>query len=230
MTQERGPNRRREDGPDRIRVVLADDHPVVRGGIRIMLEAHGDIEVVGEAHNGEEAITLVREIMPDVLLLDMEMPKKSGLEVARDLARAATRILALSAHDDEEYIFGLLDAGASGYLTKDEAPDMIVDAVRGVAAGEDEWISARVAEKMIRRRRYELEKQSADLSPREAEVLTLVGRGLTNPQIAETLFISEGTVKNHVSRVYEKLGLRTRAEAVAWAWEHGLVTPPARRP
>ena len=212
------------EAPD-IRVLLVDDHPVVRGGIRTMLEASDGIEVVGEASNGQEALDLVHELQPDVMLLDMEMPVKPGLEVARTLAeeKAAVRIIALSAYDDDEYIFGLLDTGASGYLTKDEAPYIIVEAVKGVAQGEDGWISRRVADKMVRRRRNALERQSADLSAREWEVLKLVGKGMTNPEISETIFISEGTVKNHVSHIYEKLGFRTRAEAVAWAWEHGLM-------
>ncbi|HAY36750.1 MAG: response regulator transcription factor [Rhodothermales bacterium] len=208
-----------------IRVVLADDHPVVRGGVKNMLVENDDIDVVGEASDGAQALKMVRDLQPDVLLLDMEMPIKPGIEVARDLAQEQhpTRILALSAYDDDEYIFGLLDAGAAGYLTKDEAPLIIVEAVRGVAQGEDDWISRRVADKMVRRRRTHLERNSADLSGREWEVLKLVGKGLTNPEIGDLLFISEGTVKNHVSHIYEKLGFRTRAEAVAWAWEHGLM-------
>ena len=208
-----------------IRVVLADDHPVVRGGVKNMLVENDDIDVVGEASDGAQALKMVRDLQPDVLLLDMEMPIKPGIEVARDLAQEQhpTRILALSAYDDDEYIFGLLDAGAAGYLTKDEAPLIIVEAVRGVAQGEDDWISRRVADKMVRRRRTHLERNSADLSGREWEVLKLVGKGLTNPEIGDLLFISEGTVKNHVSHIYENLGFRTRAEAVAWAWEHGLM-------
>jgi len=211
--------------PEVIRVLLADDHPVVRGGIRNMLEQADDIRVVGEAESGAAALEMVEELDPDVLMLDMEMPEVPGLEVARVLAdqEARVRIIALSAYDDDEYIFGLLDTGASGYLTKDEAPYIIVEAVRGVANGEEGWISRRVADKMVRRRRRSLERQSAELSPRELEVLTHVGRGETNPEIAEKLFISEGTVKNHVSHIYEKLGIRTRAEAVAWAWEHGMM-------
>jgi len=208
-----------------IRIVLADDHPVVRRGIRSMLEKASDLVVVGEAGGGEEALRLVEHLSPDVLLLDMEMPDISGLEVARRLLAdgSPVHVLALSAHDDEQYIFGLLDHGAAGYLTKDEAPSTIVEAVRGVARGEKGWISRRVANKLVRRKRMALEAATSALSDREREVLRLMGRGYNNTRIAETLFISEGTVKNHVTHIYEKLNLRTRAEAVAWAWQHGMM-------
>ena len=209
-----------------IRIVLADDHPVVRRGIRSMLEKAGDLAVVGEASDGEEALRLVNQLTPDVLLLDMEMPGMGGLEVARRLLadESTARVLALSAYDDEQYIFGLLDHGAAGYLTKDEAPTTIVEAVRGVARGEEGWISRRVANKLVHRKRMALEAATDALSDRERDVLGLVGHGYNNSHIAETLFISEGTVKNHVTHIYDKLNLRTRAEAVAWAWQHGLVS------
>jgi len=208
-----------------ITVLLADDHPIVRDGIRQLLESAADIVVIAEAADGEEALRLVRDVNPDVLLLDMEMPVLSGLDVARRLAGVGSevRILALSAYDDEEYIFGVLDAGASGYLTKDEAPDTIVDAVRGVATGEDGWISQRAADQIVARRKRLFEQDATDLSARELNVLQHLATGMGNIAIAETLFISEGTVKNHVSHIYEKLGLRTRAEAVAWAWQHDVM-------
>ena len=212
---------------DSIRVVLADDHPVVRGGIRTLLEKAPGVTVVGEASSGREALGLVEKLAPDVLLLDMEMPGGTGLEVARWLQEraASVKVLALSAYDDEEYIFGLLDSGAAGYLTKDEAPDIIIEAVQGVARGEEGWISRRVASKIVSRKRTALKAATTTLSDRELEVLKLMARGDGNPLIAETLFISEGTVKNHVTRIYAKLDLRTRAEAVAWAWQHGLMEP-----
>ena len=135
---------------DSIRVVLADDHPVVRGGIRTLLEKAPGVTVVGEASSGREALGLVEKLAPDVLLLDMEMPGGTGREVARWLQEraASVKVLALSAYDDEEYLFGLLDSGAAGYLTKDEAPDINIEAVQGVARGEEGWISRRVASKM----------------------------------------------------------------------------------
>ncbi len=189
-----------------------------------MLERAPDMKVVGEADDGPMALRIVAQLQPDVLLLDMEMPGMPGLEVARQLAAEdhPVRVLALSAYDDEQYIFGLLDIGASGYLTKDEAPTTILDAVRGVAKGEDGWISRRVAEKLVRRRSRRA-TPADDLSEREREVLRELGLGKNNREIADALFIAEGTVKNHVTHIYEKLGLRTRAEAVAWAWQHGVV-------
>ncbi|MDQ3855113.1 MAG: response regulator transcription factor [Chloroflexota bacterium] len=207
-----------------IRVLLADDHPVVRGGIKALLEVAEDIAVVGEASDGAEALRLAREMQPDVLVLDMELPEMSGAEVAERLAGSAhpVRVLALSAYDRENYITETLEAGAAGYLTKDEAPGHIVEAVRGVARGQDGWVSRRVAAKMIQRAKVRSRNQTpaqSALSPREQEVLELLAGGIPNPEIASTLFISEGTVRNHVTSIYNKLGARTRAEAVAKAWQ-----------
>jgi DNA-binding NarL/FixJ family response regulator len=217
-----------------IRVLLADDHPVVRSGIRALLEKAPDITVVGEASDGTEALRLVDQLKPDVLLLDMELPVLTGVEVAQRLqvARDPVRILALSAHDDEQYIFGLLSNGAVGYMTKDEALTTITDAVRGVARGEAGWLSRRITAKVLQRKVAGAESQadhSAALSARERQVLRLVAQGNPNEQIASTLCISDGTVKNHVTNIYSKLGVRTRAEAVAWAWKQGIMddTPSA---
>jgi RNA polymerase sigma factor (sigma-70 family) len=213
------------DKPHIISVLLADDHPIVRDGVRQLLERADDIEVIAEASDGQEALDLVFELNPDVLLLDMEMPIVTGIEVARQLAsrESKVRILALSAYDDEEYIFGVLDAGAAGYLTKDEAPETIVDAVRGVATGDEGWISRRAADRIVARRKRIFEQVATHLSDREREILRHLAKGMGNSEISEILFISEGTVKNHVSHIYEKLGLRTRAEAVAWAWQHDIM-------
>ncbi len=212
-----------DEGP--IRVVLADDHPLFRAGVRTLLERAGGVEVVAEAADGVEALALIREHSPDVLVLDMEMPGMTGVEAARRLRATGieVRILVLSAYDDDEYVAELLANGADGYLTKDEAPERIVAAVRGVAQGRDGWLSDGVAEKARRRRAAEPAAQP--LSPREREVLRLIADGLDNGAIAEGLFISESTVKNHVTNIYAKLGVRSRAEAVAWAWRSGLMGP-----
>lgn len=208
---------------DPIRVVLADDHPLFRAGVRTLLERASGIEVVAEASDGAEALERVREHNPDVLLLDMEMPEMTGVEVARRLRAMGeeARILVLSAYDDDEYVAELLQCGAAGYLTKDEVPERIVATVRNVARGRDGWLSRGVAEKVARRRAVESAEQP--LSPREREVLHLIADGLDNTTIAEQLFISESTVKNHVTNIFAKIGVRTRAEAVAWAWRSGLM-------
>lgn len=211
-----------------IRIILADDHPSLREGIRTRLQKEADIEVIGEASSGEQALRLVRELEPDVLLLDMELQGMSGIEVARQLKadEAPVRILALSAHDDEEYIVRLLDSGALGYLTKQEPLETIVRAVRGVARGEEGWLSRDVAAALMRRRRTsaaDLHDPARILSARERQVLTLLALGRSNQQIADELFITESTVKKHVNNIYFKLDVASRAEAVAWSWKHGIV-------
>ncbi len=203
-----------------IRVLLADDHPVVREGLRRRLEGAPDITVLAEASNGVEALRLAEELTPDVLLLDMEMPGLSGVEVARRLraAGSAVRVLALSAYRDEAYIYGLLEAGAAGYLLKDEMMESIVTAVRGVAQGEEGWFSRPVAEQVARwavsgvpeRKRSSL----TSLTKREQEVLALMVQGLNNAEIAEVLTITEPTVKFHVGNIYRKLGVRSRVKAI----------------
>ncbi len=206
------------------RVVLADDHPIVRAGIRNLLEKAPDIDVVGEASDGAEALRLVQELAPDVLLLDMEMPGLTGAEVARQLkaARSPVRILALSAYDDKQYILGLLSAGAAGYLTKEEVPEAIVEAVRGVSRGEEGWLSRRVAAQMAAwTRNHEAEKTS--LTSREVDVLRLVVAGKTNQEIGVALGISDKTVEKHLESVFAKLGVASRVEAAVRAVREGLV-------
>jgi DNA-binding NarL/FixJ family response regulator len=207
-----------------IRVVLADDHPVARAGIRKYLEKEPDIKVVGEAAGGDEAIRLVNELSPNVLLLDMEMPGMRGTEVARKLQeeKSPVRILALSTYDNRQYIMGLLSNGASGYLIKEEVPETIIDAVRGVARGEQGWVSRKVAAKMSTWMQSD-STDSSDLSDREVEVLRLIVAGKTNQEIGLELGISPRTVEKHVDSVYTKLGVSSRVEAAVSAVRDKLV-------
>jgi len=206
-----------------IRVVLVDDHPVVRSGIRHLLEKTSDIVVVGETGEGSEALRLIDELAPDVVLLDMEMPGRTGVEIARQLQAAGSpvRTLAISAYDDEHYIIALLASGAAGYLTKDEALEKIDEAVRGVARGEEGWLSRRAAAQIAAWTRKGA-PQKDSLSEREIEVLSLLVKGWTNGAAAEALNLSERTVRFHITNICSKLGLATRAEAIAWAMRHGV--------
>lgn len=208
-----------------IRVMLVDDHPVVRTGIRALIERAPDIVVIAEFDDGVTALRELAVLQPDVIVLDMELPGLNGVDVARQVhaCGAAARILALSAYDDAQYIFGLLEVGAAGYLTKDEAVTSIVDAVRGVARGETGWLSRRVLARLMPPQPATLPSPVpplARLSARERQVLHLVAQGQDNLQIAATLGVAMDTVKNHISNIYTKLGVRTRAEAVAWFWQH----------
>jgi DNA-binding NarL/FixJ family response regulator len=204
-----------------IKVVLADDHPVAREGLRNFLEKAVDIKVVGVAGNGDEALRLVDELTPDVLLLDMEMPGPTGVEVAQRLqaSGSSVRILALSAHDDKEYISGLLASGAAGYLTKGEIPQTIVEAVRGVARGEQGWVSRQVAAKMA----SWTQPGQISLTEREREVLRLVVEGKTNQEIGHALGISDKTVEKHLDSIFTKLNVTSRVEAAVRAVREGLV-------
>lgn len=204
------------------RVILADDHPVVRAGIRNMLEQAPDIVVVGEASDGNEALKMVEELQPDVLLLDMEMPGISGTEVAHQLMATGSKvhILALSAHDDKEYIQELLASGAAGYLVKDEVPNAIVEAVRGVSRGERGWLSRKVAAQMSDWMQ-EGEQDRKGLTAREVEVLEAVVAGKTNQEIGLALGISEKTVEKHLEGVFAKLQVASRVEAAVRAVREG---------
>lgn len=200
---------------DAIRVIVAEDHPIMRAGTRRMLEREEGIEVVGDAATGEEALRLARSERPDVLVLDMQMPDMSGVEVARRLQEAghAARIIALSAHDDPAYVEGLMDIGAAGYITKEEPMHVVVEAVRAVARGGRRWF--------VQPPPGEPDAESP-LTDREEEVLRLMARGRSNEEIAEELYLAENTVRNHITGIYAKLDVHSAREAVAWAWKHGL--------
>lgn len=206
-----------------IRVLLADDHPIVRDGIRNLLVGSVGIEVIGEAEDGAEAYQKVLELEPDVLLLDMELPEISGVDLTRKLVEEGVkvRILALSSYSDKGYISEMLALGASGYLIKDEVPKNIVDAVRGVAHGEQGWVSREVA--AILSQMALNDRGNDELTGREVEVLRLVVDGKTNREIAYVLEISEKTVEKHLNNIFEKLEVRSRVEAAVLAVQNNLV-------
>ena len=209
-----------------IKVLLADDHPALRAGIKGMLEKAG-IEVVGEAAAGDEALRLAERLGPDVLVLDAVMPGLRAPQVIHRLRETHPdlRVLVLTAYDDNELVFGLLEAGAVGYVLKEEALETIEAAVRAAARGES-WLSPKVAAKVMKEALgKEKVEEAIPLTERELEVLRLMAKGWSNREIAKELFITEGTVKNHVANIYTKLGVHSRAEVVAWAWQQGLVKP-----
>jgi DNA-binding NarL/FixJ family response regulator len=207
------------------KVLLVDDHPIVRTGIRNLLERAAEINVVGEASDGYEALKLVDKLSPDVVLLDMEMPGMNGKEVAVQLKQAGSsvKILVLSAHDDRQYIQELLANGASGYLTKEEVPEAIIEAVRGVARGEQGWVSRKVAAKMTAWMNEDSPAKEKGLTPREVQVLKKVVAGKTNQEIGLDLGISEKTVEKHLEGVFSKLGVTSRVEAAVHALREGWV-------
>ena len=210
-----------------VRVVLADDHALVREGTAELLERAGGIRVVGQAADGLEAIRLVTSLRPDVLLLDVAMPGLDGLEVARRVREAspATAVVALTAHDEEAYVLAMLDAGAIGYLSKASRGHQVVQAVRAAAVGETVF-SGRVGASLTRRALGRGDSPSATLTPREMDVLRAAARGLGNKQIAVELGLSARTVQTHLTRVFAKLGVASRTEAVLYALRAGWVIAP----
>jgi DNA-binding NarL/FixJ family response regulator len=214
-----------------IRVLLADDHQLVRTGFRVILESEDDIEVVGEAANGTQAVELARRLRPDVVLMDVEMPGMDGLEATRQVtAEDGPSVLILTTFDRDDYLFAALQAGASGFLLKNGTPEALAEAVRVLAAG-DALLAPAITRRVIESfanpalRRPGAGARLDDLTPREHEVLVLMASGATNAEIAGRLLLGETTVKTHVSRVLMKLGARDRTQAVVLAYELGVVRP-----
>jgi len=216
-----------------IRVLIADDQELVRTGFRVILSAEPDLDVVGEARDGREAVEAVRTLAPDVALMDIRMPNLDGIEATRRVAAlGATRVLILTTFDLDEYVYEALRAGASGFLLKDAGADELLHAVRVVAAGEA-LLSPSITRRLIEdyaRRPPPSEQPAAlgDLTARELEVLRLVAGGLSNAAVARELVVSDATVKTHVARIFAKCDLHDRAQAVVLAYESGLVQPGER--
>jgi DNA-binding NarL/FixJ family response regulator len=221
-----------------IRLLLVDDEAMVRTGLRLILETEEDLRVVGEASNGVEAIEQATQLRPDVILMDVRMPGTDGIEATRRITAAdaaGPKVLILTTFDLDEYVFDALRAGASGFLLKDVTAERLFEAVRVVAAGEallSPAVTRRLISEFAKTRRpasVAAPAALAALTPRETEVLRLVAEGLSNPEIAARLVVTEETVKTHVSRVLAKLGLRDRTQAVVAAYESGLVIPARER-
>jgi len=215
---------------EKIRVLLADDHALVRSGLIKLLEPHKDIAIVGEAEDGEEAIRFAKQLHPDVVVIDLSMPKVNGIEAAKTLRRDCpeTRVLVLTMHENEEYVYQIFRSGAGGYILKNAGRDEIAAAIRAVAKG-DRFFSPRVSEIMVEgylRRAEEREKsfssQEIPLTAREKEILSLIAEGLNNQQIADRLFISPRTVDTHRTNIMQKLDIHDSVKLVRFAIEKGL--------
>ncbi|WP_246083015.1 response regulator [Nonomuraea diastatica] len=208
-----------------MRVLVADDHQLVRTGIRMILESQA-INVIGEARDGAEAVELARELRPDVVLLDIEMPRLNGIEVTKLLVRESLRVVILTSFDSDDYVYATLRNGACGYVLKHSGPALLTEALHAAMAG-DALVSPSITVRLLRR----LTQRTAagesviagQLTERETQVLRLLARGKTNDEIARTMFIAPSTVKTHVENVQRKLGARNRVELAARAWETGLV-------
>ncbi|GAA1486951.1 response regulator [Brachybacterium fresconis] len=217
-----------------IRVLLADDQPLVRAGLSGLLAAEEDLEVVGAAADGQEALTLARELQPDIACLDIRMPGLDGIEATRALTAAEPPIpvLILTTFDLDDYVFGALEAGAAGFLLKDAEPEVIIESVRHVAAGQgtlDQSLTRRILTEFVQRRSLQpVTARGAEglLTARELEILGLLARGMSNEEIARELVVEITTVKSHVARMLPKLGVRSRLQAVVWAYQNRIVTVP----
>jgi DNA-binding NarL/FixJ family response regulator len=218
-----------------IRIVIADDQALVRSGFRLIVEARPDLEVVGEAEDGGQAVALVEELEPDVILLDIRMPNLDGIEATKQIVASGsrTRILVLTTFDLDEYVYGAVRAGASGFLLKDVRPGELVDAIRVVASG-NALLGPTAIERLLARFSDATDPPIAEtvaigsLTDRETETLQLLANGLSNAEIAERFVVSEATVKTHVSNILRKLGVRDRVQAVIAAYDSGLVKPRRR--
>ena len=215
-----------------IQVILADDQPLIRAGLRMLIEQTPDMDIAGEAGTGAEAVALARAASPDIVVMDIRMPGMDGIEATRLITAAGThaRVLVLTTFDDDDYVYGALRAGASGFLVKDMALEDILTAIRVVAAG-DAMIAPGVTRRLIGQfagqdRSDRKPRELTGITDREREVLRLVGLGMSNPEIAAALYIAPGTVKTHMARLLAKLGARDRVQLVITAYETGLVSAP----
>jgi len=218
-----------EDKSKKISIILADDHPLLRQALKYVLEKHDDFEIVAEASDGEEAVRLAVELVPDVVIMDISMPKLNGLEATQKIKTRCPRVavLVLTVHDDSEHILGILEAGAAGYLTKSVFGDEVIHAIRSVVAG-DTVLSPNVSCQLMKQAlRYVTKpirlRDGEKLSKRELQILSMAARGLSNREIAERLEITQRTVKSYLTGLFSKLNVRSRTEAVLFALRTGMI-------
>jgi DNA-binding NarL/FixJ family response regulator len=219
-----------------IRVLVADDQALVRAGLSTLLGAEGDIEVVGTASDGDEAVALAQELRPDVVCMDIRMPGRDGISATRALCGPGVPdpvpVLVLTTFDIDEYLFGALEAGASGFLLKDADPAVLVQAVRSVAAGNgtlDDALTKRVLREVVERRQTQpvsAGRATELLTPRELDIVLLLAQGMSNDEIASALVLEQSTVKSHLARIMPKLGVRSRLQAAVWAYQNKVVDLP----